>query len=76
MKETLKKLFATLTPANTELALQLAIGQGFSDEEIAEMRPICFWYGKETYCKKWATDIEVSGDASDAPVCRWCLLPF
>ena len=80
MKETLRRLFATLTPANTELALQLAIGQGFTDKEIEEMRPKCYGSWHTPLCNKIAVSV---GDYKDShfsnvgkPVCENCSLPF
>ena len=75
-KETLIRMFAKLDPPTTDLAINLAIGQGFSDDEIEKMKPIC------KCCLRihavvisdgvWLGTFKHVGD----PLCFNCNLPF
>ena len=80
-KETLIRMFAKLDPPTTELAINLAIGQGFSDDEILAMRPKCYEAGRNRWCHGIATSIgthEFGTVFSNVgkPVCDNCELPF
>jgi len=50
-KETLIRMFAKLDAPTTDLAINLAIGQGFSDDEILAMRPRCCREGNDRFCE-------------------------
>lgn len=79
-KETLIRMFAKLDAPTTDLAINLAIGQGFSDDEILAMRPVCYDAGRNPWCKGMATSIGdfEYGSFSNVgkPVCEVCALPF
>ena len=80
-KETLIRMFAKLDPPTTELAINLAIGQGFSDDEILAMRPRCCWEGEDHFCEGLAAlinpvDYGLPYQTFGKPVCKTCSLPF
>lgn len=80
-KETLIRMFAKLDAPTTELAINLAIGQGFSDDEILAMRPRCCMEGKDRSCEGLAImigpiDFRVPYGTFGKPVCEPCSRPF
>lgn len=80
-KETLIRMFAKLDPPTTELAINLAIGQGFSDDEILAMKPRCCMEGRDRSCEGLAImidpiDFRVPYGTFGKPVCESCSRPF
>jgi hypothetical protein len=76
-KETLTRMFAKLDPPTTDLAINLAIGQGFSDDEILAMRPVCETCERSP-ADQWSNSRWDQNLREFVPTatCNWCSLPF